>query len=470
MYQSTKNEKLKKVLPRLVIVMCALQPCLDVLAYISDKCGMPNIFTLFLRLVLLLGTCVCGFMLTERKKLYIIGASLICLYIVCHIGACMVHGYNDPIADVINLARIFQLPVMAVCFITFVKANEKVYNALRTGFVICLLLITAVEIISVITKTNPYTYENKSVGIIGWFNDSSAQSAILSTLVPVFAAWTVQKYKDNLPMMVLSVLFASLILFMYATRLAYISLIITLTGLAITLIISEHKSAARVTALLLTCVLFICLIPFSPMEKNQSMVADNAVIKQQHIDSLITGNKTEDLRPAYEYYMGGLVGRFGLERVAEEYNYSTDASDICDVRRMKKTYCSLLMEEQGITAMLFGMELADMTHDGLIHDVENDFHGIFYLTGGVGLLSLAIFLLYFVFIIIKALICRFKNVFNIESAGLGIALIINMLHAYATCGVLRHPGSSFYLCAILASVYFITNQKKGRSHDHQKDS
>ena len=360
------------------------------------------------------------------------------------------------------------MPLFTLCFITFIKVDKSIYGAIRTGFVICLIIIAVVELISVITNTNPYTYENKSIGIIGWFYDSSAQSAVLSTLVPVFVAWTVQKHRDNLPALVLTVFFSAFILFMYATRLAYLSLIMTLAGIVITLLIKNRKALKAIISLSLICIIFICLVPFSPMEKNQSMVGDNAVKKQAHIDSLVKGDETEDLREAYEYYMGGLVGRFGLEAVAEEYNYSTKASDICDVRRMKNTYCSMLMDEQGLGAMLFGMELGDMTHDDWIHDVENDFHGIFYLTGSVGLMMLGLLLIYFVFLTAKALITDFKNTFDIETAGFGIAFLANMLHVYATCGVLRRPGSSFYLSAILAAIYFFTKIRKGHLYDNQK--
>ncbi len=467
--QKIKAENpLKKHLYHTVLTLFILQPLLDVLSYLTDKLGISNIYTLVLRSLVMLAVLVTAFLITDKKKIYITAYSLFLVYTLCHIAVCMHSGYDDPISDIANLVRIFQMPLFTLCFITFIKADKSVYDAIRKGFVICLVIIAAVEIISVVTNTNPYTYENKSIGIIGWFYDSSAQSAVLSTIVPVFAAWTLQKHRDNLPVLLLTLFFSAFILFMYATRLAYLSLIMTLAGLVITLIIKDRKAWKAIVSLSLICVIFISLIPFSPMERNQSMVGDNAVKKQAHIDSLVTGEETEDLREAYEYYMGGLVGRFGLEAVAEEYNYSTKASDICDVRRMKNTYCSMLMDEQGLGAMLFGMELGDMTHEGWIHDVENDFHGIFYLTGGVGLIMLALLLVYFVFIVAKALITDFKNIFNIETAGFGIAFLANMLHAYATCGVLRRPGSSFYLSAIFAVIYFFTIIRKGHSYDNQK--
>lgn len=460
------REKILNRLPLFTLILFIIQPLMDVFSYVSDKLVISNIFSLVLRFAVLLVVLLIGFIISNNKKIYIFSASAMLIYTVCHICACVKSGYNDPVGDIANLIRIYQMPLFTICFITFVKANKKVFKSIKYGFVICLTIIAAVEIISVITQTNPYTYENKSIGIIGWFYDSSAQSAVLCTIIPVYCAWATQKFKNNLPLLIISLLFSTLILFMYATRLAYITLLITLFGIAVTLIITHKNVLKQTVSIIMILILFFCIIPFSPMAKNQNMVDDNAIKKQDHIDSLVSGSSTEDLREAYEYYMGGLVGRFGLDEVAKEYNYSTKASDICDVRRMKNTYCSLLMKEQGISATLFGMELSDMTYDGWIHDVENDFHGIYYLTGFSGLLMMIIFIGYFVFLILKSLITDFKATFNLESAGFGIAFIACMLHAYATCGVLRRPGSSFYLSAIFASVFFITKLKKGYLNDH----
>ncbi len=462
------REKISKNLPAFVFVLFMIQPIMDILSYFTDEFGISKAYTLLLRFAVLLTVLLIGFIVSGRKNIYIITASVLFIYTICHICTCLAHGYNDPIGDLVNLIRIYQIPVFTISFITFIQANEKVYQGIKYGFIICLAIIAIVEIISVITNTNPYTYENKSIGVIGWFNDSSAQSAVLSTIVPVYAAWSIQKFRKKLPLLIFSLCFSSLILFMYATRLAYITLLITLAGFAITLVIIDRKAVKSIISIMLILVSFIVLIPFSPMDKNQSMVGDNAIKKQVHIDSLVKGSKTEDLREAYEFYLGGMVGRFGLEAVAEEYNYSTKASDICDARRMKNTYCSMLMKEQGLSALLFGMELSDMTYDGWIHDVENDFHGILYLTGFTGLLMMVLFLGYFIVLTLKALIINFKGIFNIESAGFGIAFIACMLHAYATCGVLRRPGSSFYLCAILAVIFFITKLKRGYQYDHQE--
>lgn len=467
-------------LPSVAFVLCIIQPLLDAASYFLSKAEFSNIPTLFLRFGILVLILVLGFTLSERKRIYLYVTTVLVFYTLLHCFACYLNGYSSPLTDLTNLIRIYQMPLICLSFITFIKVNKRVYHALKLGVIACLFIIVAIEIISVVSGTNPYTYENKSIGIIGWFFDSSAQSAILSCIVPVFIAYVAKEYKNNVALLVLSIFGSCLVLFLYATRLAYIALIITLLGLLVTYIIKDRKAIKPILCLLLTLVVFIIAIPFSPMQKNQKMVSDNAVIKQNNINSLIEQNEIKAssmdlndteyklfrLRGAYDEYLGAMTDRFGMERVAEAYSYSEKASDICDVRRMKNTYCRMLIEDQGILSMLFGCEIADMTHNGQVFDVENDLHGIFYLCGGTGLILTLLFLLYFILLIFKALIKDFKNIFSIESAGLGISLITLFLHIYATCGVLRRPSASIYLSIILTAVYsYVHITKKGLSND-----
>lgn len=465
-----------KLLPKTIIIICILQPVLDVISFFSEQYNISNYITLILRFSLLAFVFISAFALSERKKVYYITVTVLAVFTLLHIISCYLSVYNNPLQDLTNLIRIYQMPVYVLCFYTFLFTNKSSFDALKYGIVSVVIIIAAIEIVSVITNTNPYTYENKGIGIIGWFYDSSAQSAVLSTLVPIFLSFFIAKFKDRLIYIIPAVVLSVLLLFMYATRLAYISLIMTLAGLCIALIITDRTSIKSILTLAVACVLVICSIPFSPMQKNQELVSENAVIKQEKINELIAvqekllnsnseNYKAQRLEAAYTYYMGGMIERFGIDAVAEEYGYSEKASDICDVRRMKNTYCSMLIEEQGVFSLLFGAELADMSHNGDIYDVENDLHGIFYLCGISGLILLLLFFLYFAFIIIKKLLFGFKEFFTVETVGFGIALIANLMHIYATCGVLRRPSSSIYLSIILAIFLFITRSSKKGNGD-----
>ena len=71
-----------------------------------------------------------------------------------------------------------------------------------------------------------------------------------------------------------------------------------------------------------------------------------------------------------------------------------------------------------------------------------------------------LFLLYFVVLIVKALIRDFRTYFTLESAGWGIALIMYLIHSYCTAGVLRRPNGSVYFSVVLAVVYYLVKLRK----------
>lgn len=99
-----------------------------------------------------------------------------------------------------------------------------------------------------------------------------------------------------------------------------------------------------------------------------------------------------------------------MQRVMQTYDYTTDVSELKDARRMKIVYCTYLMEDAGTAAKLFGLELQDMVWENRTFDVENDFHGMYYLYGIIGLALFLLFLLYFAELIVRALLRQFSTV------------------------------------------------------------
>ncbi|MGM9640485.1 MAG: O-antigen ligase family protein [Faecousia sp.] len=460
------------MLPRFVFVLLLIQPLLDVLSYWMDVSGMPNTLTLALRFAMLALILLVGFTVSQRRWVYWTAAGILLALTGGHVYACIQAGYDNPIQDLANMLRIYQFPLVCICFISFLRANKDVYPAIRKGFCCALGIIALVELLSLITDTNPYTYANKSLGLLGWFYLPSAQSAILSALVPVVLVCAIQRWKNRNLRLCLAILGCLGILYFFGTRLSYLALFATGIGLVITLLITD-RSQKRVMALLLACtLLFLAAFPVSPMYRNQVLVGQNAVKKQERIDTLVAQDQQRALDAglsqeqvalarlsgAYEYYLGGLVHRYGLERTAQRYSYSDRASDLADTRRMRISYCAMMLEDAPFSSRLFGLELGDLTYEGAIYDAENDLHGIYYLCGSVGLGLMFLFLLYFVSLVIRALLRSWKRYFTLESAGWGIAFLTCLTHIYATAGVLRRPNVSIYLSAILACIYFIVKQ------------
>ena len=466
-------------LSKFIFVLCVVQPLLDVTSFWLDALGLSNWPTTVLRFAVLLTVVLVGFALSEKKRYYFALAGILALLTVGHIAACSQWGYGAPLMDLANMLRIYQLPMMSFAFITMVKKEPACMDAVKKGFLVCLLLCAAVEVFSVLTDTNPYTYrDQKTVGVCGWFYFANSQSAILTMLVPVALCWVLEKTKKLLPF-VGTCLVGFGILFFFATRLAYGAAIGIGVGLSVCLLFfRESMDVKRPVAVLLICTAAVLgAVSLSPMVKNDRIVARNLVAKQQDIDEKVaadeetaleaglTGEALElaRLQTAYETYLAGPTGRFGIERTVELYDGSADAEDIADVRRERLNFCKLLLEDQPGLSFWFGMEREDMSHDGITYDVENDFHGIFYLCGAVGVVLMILFLGWFVVRILLALIRDFKGIFTLPAVGCGMAILFGLAHAYFTAGVLRRPNVTFYLAALLAMAYGLT--MKTRSED-----
>lgn len=466
-------------LPGFMLVLCIIQPLMDVASFWLERLGMSNAPTTALRFVILAVVVVVGFVLSERKHCYYIMAAMLAALTVGHMLACSQWGYDAPAADLANMLRIYQLPLMTLSFVTMVRREPLCIERVKKGFLICLILCAIVEVLSVATGTNPYTYrDQKTVGICGWFYFANSQSAILTMLVPVSLCFVLEKTKKVVPFIVTVVLGFG-VLYFFATRLAFAALVGTGLGLVVCLILlrKQMKIGKPVLVLLVCTAIALAAISMSPMVKNDTLVARNKVLKQQDIDALVAADEaaaleqglegealqTARLASAYEKYLAGPAGHFGLERTAELYDCSTDAGDIADVRRARLNFCKMLLEDQPGLSFWFGMEREDMSHDGITYDVENDFHGIFYLCGAVGLVLMIAFLGWFLLRIALALWRDFKGVFTLQAVGCGMALLCGLIHAYCTAGVLRRPNVTFYLAVLLAVSYGLT--MKTRSKD-----
>lgn len=466
-------------LPRVILFLFALQPSLDVLSYWMDHLGLPNTLTLGLRMLMLAFMVGLGFLLSDRKGSYYLMAAVLGIHALCHGGVILGYGYLSPVGDLANLIRIYQLPLTTLVFITLLRQTGQGLSQIRRGFSLSLLLILGVAVLSRITGTDPHTYANKGIGLLGWFYLPSAQSAILSIVIPVAMAWWMERKNLHPGWTALICLTGFGMLWLFATRLAYAALLGTACAFGLTFVIlritQRANSIPAAAVMALFVILALILIPVSPMVKNTELVNINAGLKQEDILTLVaaddaaaaeaglTGEERTiaSLASAYEKYLPGVTGRFGLERTARRYNYSTAVSNLSNTRLQKLSYCRMLLEDMP-DCRFFGLELTQMTHNGEVYDVENDFHGIYYLCGYTGLALMVGFFLFFFLRIARVLILDFRRYFTLENAGYGIALICGMAHAFFTAGVLRRPNTTFYLAVILAAVYVITEAKPAK--------
>lgn len=476
---SFRNQLISK-LPVIVFALFVLQPVMDVISFWTDQWGMGNALTLMLRMGVLAATMLLGFYLSDSKRTYYITAGVLSAIALGHIVACIQAGYRSPFSDLTNFIRVAQMPITAICLITMIKQNEDSYKSMRYGFLANLLIIIAVELLAGITKTEPHTYMDGK-GIMGWFQNTNSQSCILSML-PAVAVVLVMQCKGMKSVAFWAVLLGGLgALYAIGPRLSMLGLVATGLGLAVCLLIIDYKQWKKAALFAAATVVFLAFIGSSPMMHHQEIYETVQGGRQESIDSIVSeaklpelkeeGVKEEELEvrreawiksltPIYETYAPDFVEMFGLEKTMEIYDYTYIITDLTGARNKKIQFSRLLMEDSPSSARLFGLELSRFTVNGNIYDVENDFHGIYFLYGIVGLAAMLLFLGYFIWLIVRALIKNWKQYFTLEAAGWGIALAMCLIHAYFTAAVLRRPNASFYLSAVLAAVYYLVKIKK----------
>ena len=457
-------------LPVMILILFILQPLMDILSFWADQLALNNLITLAPRMLVLVCFALLGFLSSRKKAAYFAFAGAVIFLAAGHIYACSVKGYLRPVPDLTNYVRVIQMPLFTICFISCLKRNRRCYRALEKGCVINFWLISASVALALITGTAAHTYDESGFGIIGWFSTTNAQSAILSILVPIVV--TLSYRQRNFPLFFITALVGFVELYFFATRLAYFTIAVTVFGLLITAVLTKNVSKKYFLVLFVMLAVVLGTYKLSPMYGNQARYLQAMDSKQGDANTMMARVAEKEgldpnkkvtlktmiprLRVIYRYYNQQLCRRFNVYRVMKAYDYSYHISDITAVRQKKIIFCSLLMDEHPAISRVFGMELERMSFHDVTFDVENDFHGIYFLYGWAGLALMIAFLGWFLFLIIRALIRNFRQFFTIEAGAFGMGLCLALVYAYLTAGVLRRPNSSFYLSVLLAAVYYLT--------------
>lgn len=474
------KNKLSRLLPALVAALFIIQPVLDVASYWLEKLEYPTTATLLLRMAVLAATALLAFCLSSHKGTYMLAGAVCLVLYGCHGLACVQVGYSDPVGDLVNFVRVVQMPVLVLCLCTFFRKEKRCFAAMQNGLTAALWIVLAVELISILTGTDASAYDNGH-GVLGWFSNANSQSANVAALTAISLAWQLSWPKRRPALFWLTALGGLGTLYLMCTRLAYLGLVLITGGLGVMLLLIRRRQDWRLAAaMLMLCVISVAVLPISPLGHHWDNGNRYEAGRQQTLDELLGDNReelltlaarqragealsddehqklVEGLEPIYRTYVGDFVEIFGLEETMERYNYAADILTFADVRPKKLAFAESLMDASPVMTRLFGVELARFTVGENNYDVENDFHGIYYLYGLAGLIAYGAFLLYFVGLIIRALLRDARRYVTLEAVGHGLAFASCMAHGIFTAGILRRPNASVYLSALLAAIWYLT--------------
>ena len=274
------RERLAPMLPKFLMILL-------ILSFWTDRLGMSNTITLLLRFAVFAVVCVLGFVTSSRKKVYGIAIAACAFLLVGHCISCFIVGYQRIVYDLTNFVRVVQMPLFVLCFISFLRANNKCYRAFETGLMLNFWIITASVVVSVLTHTSSATYQSTNVGILGWYSFGNAQSAIMSILAPIVILLCYRR-KNFLLFTVTSVA-ALAQLYLMGTRLAFFSIAVAALGVPVVLVLTGKARTSKRYIAVLVLILIACCATYkqSPMYINQNRYNEAMSYKQNDAERMI---------------------------------------------------------------------------------------------------------------------------------------------------------------------------------------
>lgn len=515
MIKSLKNG-IEKRLSTIVLVILAIQPPLDVLSYFLGERG-SNALSTALRFLLLMSVALLGFVVSEKKRIYLLFYGVAGLFWVLHMANCWRIGYKSMVADTANFLRIMNFPVFTLSFITFFQKGEGVKRRIYLGFAIDFLEILLFTALPWLLGKPVYTYELLQVGVMGWFGVANAQSAIIVLVIPLTLYWAFKKGKY--PLYLGAVLLCFALLYVTGTKFTFYSMFIIAGAFAFLFVLNlGRKSWKYALPLVIAAVLVFVFRSQSPMALRERMSAyalgqydnlveeslENSGADEEIIATIKEGVNLENTSEAtleiirrsligvytdkevYGTFLKNLHDRFGVYNVMKAYNYTTEPSILSDSRVRKSTFARLVWEEKDLPTRLLGFEYSDMLMGDATYDLENDFPAVFYFCGYLGFGLYLLFFAWFLFLVLRAFVLEVRNsakersdrkenafrrglgnlgqgikrFLTVEMGAVGMTFLLAVIAAQISGNVLRRPNVTVYFAVTAACLYWLNLPKE----------
>ncbi len=460
-----------------ITVLIAMQPVLDIIAYwradaVATEAG-------YIRLAIMLLLPLSLLIAVKNKKRFILPFAVMGIFCFLHFMNCRRVGYIDPYFDVSYMAKVIQMPVLAICLIYYLKDDQTKEQAVR-GILLAAGITGAALALACITGTENVTY-GEGLGVSGWVIDSNrcANSIILVTL-SVFAILPAV-YSEKKTVNILLPVIVAAVFITNGTKACYYSIFAIFGGYAFFVVLNriigkKTIKAAFLITLVILMITAVVIYPYTPRYKVTAMQQAAASKDQGELERKISDLGYDpkalsrddkltipEVRAVIEdFYYRAIIGvipdmidRFGMERILDKYDVTLNCADIISTRLMKLNYAALVWDECDLPTRIFGFEVSQMGTDGL-RDVENDWPALFYYYGYLGLAMYAAFVLYFIYLIIKKLRGNFKDNLTALNFALGLVLALQLGLAQFSGALIRRPNVSVYLSVILALIYYQT--------------
>jgi len=427
------------------------QPILDIIAYFSfDEFLTPISF--ITRSIYLIFIVLYIFIKIKDKKKYILfQLPFITLSLLHLINSIRTSGTNI-FDDLRYLVLVMQMPVVTVALCSYISENRSQTKKIEKGLWISLLIICLSVILSIITKSLNYTYDN--YGLTGWFTSANTQSMILVCLFP-YCLYTFSK--RNKYIYLLGLMMAFFLLFFNGTKACYLTLIFLLMAMIYILLthFKVKKNIVKISLTIGTLILSLVMFRYSSTYQRENTMNNINKENQAILDKLGDGELTKEetleiLSTSYLYE--GMIKDLGEDAVYEAMKDKITADNLSDNRLVKRTYAKIIFDRSDSLTKIVGFNHGEIAKYGM--DIENDLTAIFYYYGYLGFVIYITFILIFVYFAIKLLIKNPLMIFSGKFMVLSFGIAVAIFGSEYTGALLRKPNANIYL-ALLLTLYFI---------------
>lgn len=512
---SSLRSWLERRLPTLALLLMVIQPPLDVLSYFTQQQGVTALST-GLRFLLLAAVALLGFLLSDRKRLYLAFYAGAFLFWALHAANCFRIGYRAPVSDAGNYLRILNFPIFTLSLITLLQRSEAVRRRMVLGFAVAFGEILLFTLLPWALGRPVYTYSSLGVGMMGWFGVANAQSAIIVLVAPLTIYWAYRTGKY--PVFLAAALLTCGLMFVTGTKFTFYSILIVAGAFAFLFAIQLKKDSLRyVLPLLAVAVLVFAFRNQSPMATRERMsdyhhglyedIVENSLessgadqetvlLIRRGVDAARTSeDKLERIRRSllgvytdkevYGPLFKDLYDRFGVYNVMSAYGYSAEPSVLSDSRVRKGTFAKLMWEEKDALTRCLGFEYSDMLMGDAIYDMENDFPAVFYFCGYLGFALYLLFFAVFVWAVLRAFLgdvrqaaqerrragagrlhsgfggfwLGVRRFLTLEMGAVGMTFLLAVIAAQISGNVLRRPNVTVYFAAAAAMLYQLCRER-----------
>lgn len=461
-------------------MLIVLQPLLDILAFWTQNNNGTIAGRIRLAIMIALPIMLLISLRGERRKKLFIALCIVGGYCLLHVLNGLRVGNYMLVLDTEYMARVVQMPVLALCFMAYLDGEERALQVER-GLHIAAAVLIASLVISALTHTANSTYPD-GIGISGWVIVTNGNSAsIILTILALSSVLSTLKDKP-IYLTLIFIVGSSVFLIANGTKACYFSLLLMcvcgVIMLVLTWICGDRarlgRDIAAASALVLVAVLSLVLYPYTPAAAEKSNIEYSKATKESYYQvkypdirdgDCENDTPSEEDKPAdWDEYMNELYTyfipedmqqRFGLERIMEKYDYTDDVGTLMDVRRLKRTFARLAWDETDLATRLVGFQFYAMnTSPDETYDLENDWAALKYYYGYLGAGLYIGFLLYVLFVFLRRLLRDFKGAVNMRNMTYSMLFVMELGLAQYSGAILRRPNVSFYLAITAAMLYY----------------